>query len=294
MRGVRAGLVVAVAAVVVGTAAGCGGSSGHPLVVDGTAPATAYSGPLRVAAAQPVGGDSGGDTPAAAKAQGGAAARALECDGDVWSGGGAEPWSKGDGGGSPEQGLKAYFDIEQPDVPHYGYRVERAEPDRVLYSFDVGGRTKIAVVVAKDQPGRPGWGPESSAACDPAELPASFADTLPYEFWTGPDGRRLPVTTVNSSAGAAHCDWQQAHFLELGGAGGARTLYARDPEGVLPASMLTSRYYPDAALPAGARDTGYRRDGWSLWLTADRSTAYVRTSHGVEAWPAVRKGLGCA
>lgn len=69
----------------------------------------------------------------------------------------------------PEEGLNAYFDIYQPEEPDYGYRVERREGDRVLFSFDVRGRTKVAVVVAKDQPHRPGWGPETSASCDPSE-----------------------------------------------------------------------------------------------------------------------------
>ncbi len=62
----------------------------------------------------------------------------------------------------------------QPEQPDHGYRVERAERDRVLYSYDVDGRTKVAVVVAKDQRDRPGWGPETNASCDPAELPESL------------------------------------------------------------------------------------------------------------------------
>ncbi|MER6458536.1 hypothetical protein ABT270_38945 [Streptomyces sp900105245] len=58
--------------------------------------------------------------------------------------------------------------------PDHGYRAERREADRALYSVDVKGRTKVAVVVAKDQKDRPGWGPpETNAACDPAELPAA-------------------------------------------------------------------------------------------------------------------------
>nr|BBJ55816.1 hypothetical protein SAVMC3_84450 [Streptomyces avermitilis] len=64
-------------------------------------------------------------------------------------------WSRDDGGATPEEGLQAYFDLEQAEDPHYGYRVEREERDRVLYSFDVHGRTKVAVVVAKDQKGGP-------------------------------------------------------------------------------------------------------------------------------------------
>lgn len=175
----------------------------------------------------------------------GAAGRALECDGDIYSGGGSEPWSKGDGGATPEEGLKLHFEIEQPDLPQYGYRVERKEADRVLYSFDVDRRTKIAIIVAKDRKGRPGWGPETTATCDPAELPSSYTDKQPYRVWTDKDGRRVPVSKVSSSAGSAHCDWQEADFLEWGaGSGGGsadRKVYARDPEGVLPRACSCRR-----------------------------------------------------
>lgn len=61
--------------------------------------------------------------------------------------------------------------------------MERKEKDRVLFSYDVKGRAKVAVVVAKDQPHRPGWDPETNASCDPSELPASFTDST-YEIWT--------------------------------------------------------------------------------------------------------------
>ncbi|WP_138896048.1 hypothetical protein [Streptomyces chryseus] len=140
------------------------------------------------------------DTAEGRESGSGAAGRALECEGGIHTGGGSGSWSGSDGGATPEEGLKACFDIEQPEVPEYGYRVERQERDRVLYSFDVKGRTKIAVVVAKDRPGRPGWGPETSASCDPAELPADYTDTKDYEVRNDEQGNRVPVSKVSSSA----------------------------------------------------------------------------------------------
>jgi hypothetical protein len=62
---------------------------------------------------------------------------------------------------------------------------------------------------------------------------------------------------------------------------------------VLGSELLTAGYDRDARMPAGAHDTGYRFDDWELWLTADRATAYVRTSDGVEAWPAAKDRVGC-
>ncbi len=288
----RAGGLVAVVLAVAASAVGCGERAPSDLVTAGEPPATPYSGPLRVPHEEEE-KEIEEDSPEAVKAGSGAAGRALECGGGISSGGVSGTWSKGDGGATPEEGLKAYFDIEQPDLPEYGYRVEREEAGRVLYSFDVDGRTKIAVVVAKDQPHRPGWGPETSASCDPAEFPPSFTDSRPYDIWTDEDGSRVPVSEVSSSAGSAHCDWQKAHFLEMG-RDADRKLYARDPDGVLPPEMLASGYDGSVTMPGDARNTGYRLDDWQLWLAADASKAYVRTPKGVEAWPAVKKGMGCA
>lgn len=253
------------------TAVGCDENEDTRVVDDAaSAPATAYSGPLS---------DS--------------AERALECESKVFSKGGADRWGEGDAGASPEEGLKLYFEIEQPDVPRTGYREERREGDRVLYSLDVDGRTKVAVIVAKGGEGRPGWGPESSAQCDPAELPESYTDSGPYEIWTDERGRRVPVTEVHSGEGAEHCDWQKAHVLSTGWGKEGR-LFARDPEGVLPPGSLTARYDGSARLPGDARDTGYRYGDWELWLSdATPTKAYVRTPDGVEAWPATKEGFGC-
>ncbi|MGW3657391.1 hypothetical protein ACWD6R_17615 [Streptomyces sp. NPDC005151] len=288
----RAGGTVTVILVTALSAVACGGAASEDLVTEGSPPAAPYSGPLDVPHPNVE-----ADTPQARKTASGAAGRALECDEGIYSGGGGETWSKGDGGATPEEGLKLYFELEQSDLPQYGYRVEREETDRVLYSFDVDRRTKIAVVVAKDRKGRPGWGPETTAACDPAELPSSYTDKQPYRVWTDKDGHRVPVSKVSSSVGAAHCDWQEANFLDWGAGSGegsaGRKVYARDPNRVLPSDMLTSAYDGDVTMPAGARSTGYHLDDWELWLTDDLSRAYVRTPDGVEAWPAMKQHMGC-
>ncbi|MGM9469699.1 hypothetical protein [Streptomyces murinus] len=287
----RAGLRVMVAAAVTAVAvAGCGAGGqgtgpGPDLVVRGTPPARPYGGPLHVRT-----DEAGGSGTRALLAASGAAGRALECDGKIYDGGGSDPWSAAEGGATPEEGLARYFDMDKPEVPAYGYRVERREADRVLYSFDVGGRTKVAVVVARDQRDRPGWGPETSASCDPAELPERFTATTLWEIWTGRDGRRVPVTRLYTSPGPDHCGWGSARFLGLGD-----RIYARDPAGVLARDGFLGAPYVGRlrALPADAYDTGYRRRDERLWLTPDRATAYVRTSHGVEAWPRLKAGVNC-
>lgn len=286
VRRVATVLVLAVAAM------GCGASDDGDVVVAGTPPATPYDGPLQVPHREV-----DEDGVEAIRAESGAAGMALECDGEIYDGGGGPGgWGESDGGETPEEGLAAYFDIEQPDVPEDGYRVEREEKDRVLFSYDVDGETKVAVIVARDQKDSPGWGPETSASCDPAELPASFTDTQWYEIWTDENGRRVPIAKVHTSEGAEHCGWQTAHFLSLGGdADEDGRLYGRDPEGVLPDGMLTSAHDGDVRMPEKARDTGYRHEDRALWLVADDpSKAYVRTPDGVEVWPEVAEGHGCA
>ncbi|MFF2930193.1 hypothetical protein [Streptomyces mirabilis] len=282
----RRGIVAAVALVGL-AAAGCDDDGvREDLVVTGTPPATPYAGRLDLPFRESTDGSA-----REFEESSGAAGRALECDGPIHSGGGGDGWAERDGGSTPAEGLHAYFDMDQPELPDHGYRVERRVAGRVLFSYDVDGRTKVAVVVAKDQPHRPGWGPETNASCDPAELPASFTDNR-FEIWTGRDGRRLPTTTVSSSTGPEHCDWASVHFLALGGREDVRQ-YARDPRGVLGSHLLTAAYKGDVRMPAGAHDTGYRFHDWALWLTDDKATAYVHTNHGVEAWPATKERVAC-
>ncbi|MCD7438060.1 hypothetical protein K4B79_07430 [Streptomyces lincolnensis] len=284
----RAGVgAVAVAVLVAMAVVGCGEGIDEDMVVAGEPPAAPYGGPLYLPMKEV---DESGER--AVLTRSGAAGRALECEGEAYAGSSGEEWSRADAGESPEEGLKAYFDMEQPEVPRTGYRLEAERDGRVLYSFDVNGRTKVAVVVAEDRKGRPGWGPEASASCDPAELPASFTDSWGTEIWTDATGKRIPVTTVHSSLGPEHCDWQSARMLHLGRGRNAEQ-FVRDPEGVFERDLLTGPYDGDVRMPDDARDTGYRLDDRELWLTDDRTTAYVRTPDGVEAWPRTKDVIAC-
>ncbi|MFF9158583.1 hypothetical protein ACF1AB_40900 [Streptomyces sp. NPDC014846] len=178
-------------------------------------------------------------------------------------------------------------------MPRSGYRAERKEGDRILYSFDVEGRTKVAVVAAKNQKDRPGRGPQPSASCDPAELPPSLTNPLDYEIWTDPSGERVPVTQVSSHRGAEHCDWQSAHFPAVGSGQDARP-HVRDPEHHFQVgAQLSAPYHSDVHLPAGTHDTGYRFKHWQLWLTHPETKAYIRTADRVEARPQAKTGITC-
>ena len=121
-------------------------------------------------------------------------------------GGGAD---YGDGGletvqDTPQDALDNWIEEESAPVPHDGYRVERVDGDRVLLSYDVDGRTKVAVIVRNgitDFDDHTGWGVESWSSCDPAELGVEVAEDLGFEVWTDADGDPVPTRDVTSFPG---------------------------------------------------------------------------------------------
>ena len=100
---------------------------------------------------------------------------------------------------------------ESSQLPDDGYRVERVDGDRVLLSYDVGDRTRVAAVVRDgitDYNDDTGWGVESWSSCDPVELGADVAEDLGFELWTDAEGDPVPTSDVTSFPGPEHCDWQ--------------------------------------------------------------------------------------
>jgi hypothetical protein len=275
----------AVWAVSVVLLAGCGTSS--PLVSDPAPPGvTPYDGPMSLPLDH-------GDL-ASVRDRSGAAGQALECEHPAFDGGGAD-YAESDLyeiADDPQQALENYLDGEiWSRIPDRGYRAEREDGDRVLFSFEVAGRTKVAVIVAdgvRNYDDDHGWGVESWAACDPAELPGRVTEGLGIGVWTDARGERVPVTRVRSQPGAEHCDWQDVTFLDLDG--GERQ-FVRDTSGEFEDFTRTT-YAEGMRLPAGARDTGFSRDGQRLWLTRD--AAYLVSDDLVERWPGVREPIRCA
>jgi hypothetical protein len=272
--------------------AGCGSAS---VVVTGEPVSSPYDGPMAV----PI--DYSDD--ATVLERSGAAGRALECTGDPYNGGGADY----DDGlesvqDSPEAALENLFREEGVSwgMPTEGYRVERRDDGRVLFSYDVGELTKAAYVVSdevKDWKHHTGWGVEAWAQCDPAEFPTDFTDDLQLAVWTDASGAHVPVSKVTSWPGPEHCDWQDITFLEIGSreTQPAEEEYLRDTHGEL-ADFLNGSYDAHAALPEDATDTGWQHDGRELWLMPDKSAAYlvrVDDTTDVERWPASTDPIGC-
>ena len=253
-----------------------------------------YGGPLNV----PQDPDS-----AVLRERAGAAGLALECGTKPYegSGGGFANHGSGSAQDDAREALESFQDdVGFLGVPPDGFVVERVEGDRVLFSYDVAERTKVAYIAAdgmRDASGEVGWGVETWASCDPAEFPSAVTEELGIRVWHDQAGARVPVATVTHHPGAEHCDWQHITFLSMGYAG-ADGQYVADRNGEFAGQdLLTTTYDADVVLPSDADDTGYEYDDWHLWLAADRSAAYVVSvadPSQIERWPASRDPIACA
>ncbi len=259
-------------------------SEGAPVVISEGAPVDdPYEGPLYVRVSEPDHRDP--------LVSSGAAGMALECSGDPYSGSTGRNWGVTGGHATAAEALEAFVGDEGASLPLRGYRPERETHDRVLFSYDVGDDTRVAVIVADNitgTSGESGWSMETFAQCDPAEFPPAVTDELGIQVWTNEQGERIPITVIQSSRGPEHCDWDSATFLDLRG-----DTFVKDPQGVLPPESFSGTFDPNITLPEDAKDTGYRLDGQRLWVAADRSAAFIVTEQGVERWP-VATDFGCA
>jgi hypothetical protein len=66
-----------------------------------------------------------------------------------------------------------------------------------------------------------------------------------------------------------------------------------DPELAIP-RWLRSTYSDNATVPADAIDTGFRRNGRAVWLSAGESSAYVISDERIERWPGAAEPIYCA
>lgn len=274
--------MIAVLAVAALTACG-----NQPLVMGGSPGGVPYAGPMSV----PI--DHADE--AGVLKRSGAAGLALECDGEPYQGGAGDY----DSGlesvqDSAEAAVKNLFKEEglSSTLPDEGYRVERKDGGRVLFSYDVTKRTRIAFIASdsiEDYKHHTGWGVEAWAQCDPAEFPETVTKALGIDIWHDALGARVPVSRVQSFKGAAHCDWQDITFLLY-----EKVEYVRDPRGTFN-DILASAYDDSATLPADAIDTKLEHDGRRLWIGPDLAAYLVNLddSADVQRWPAAERPIGC-
>ena len=232
----------------------------------------------------------------------GAAVGALECDGEKAYGRGEHGYHDGLARvkNSAEAALEEYMRESGPifSTPSEGYAVEREQAGRVLFSYDVDGRTKVAMFAAdgvRDWDRDEGWGVRAWAQCDPSELPPEVTDDLNIGVWKYESGRRAPVTRILSFQGAEHCDWTDITFLLVEREKGF-DWYVRDTGGEF-SELLRTTYDNVEAIPKGATDTGLRRDDRQLWIAPDKEAAYLASlddAQNIERWPAAKQPIRCA
>jgi hypothetical protein len=264
--------------------AACGGSDPATELVDRSQSATPpYAGPLDA----------------------GAAVSALECDGTT-------PYDQGeayydDGLATVQTSAAAALSDYMREsglvviAPADGYAVERERAGRVLLSYDVGGRTKVAMVAAddvRDWNDDEGWGVREYALCDPSEFPHGVTEALEIGVWEDESGRRVPITRIHSLKGSEHCETTEITFILLGPKMAPDTdWYVSDTRGHADYSgLLRTTFSDDASLPEGATDTGWRRGGRQLWIGPENEAAYlvsIDDADDIERWPAAKQPLWC-
>ncbi len=114
-----------------------------------------------------------------------------------------------------------------------------------------------------------------------------------YRPWTDTEGCLLRIDIVAEWSGPEHCGWEKADVLIVGQPlGESHTSpddtvhFVRDPAAVFGQPDLAAAYDPDASVPDNAIDSGFRRDGVSLWhVPGDQSAVWFVSVDTAERWP---------
>jgi hypothetical protein len=143
----------------------------------------------------------------------------------------------------------------------------------------------------------------------PQPLPAAVQETV--GAWRDSEGKLVPSDrplVMNVSQGATHCGWGRLVFLVISWPLGFEVkgsamgnphirMFVRlsPPEDLSAAPYFASTFDGNATLPTGARDTGYHRHGWHLWVKDGAIDRAVWLVHGdtVERWPASKDIILC-
>lgn len=166
-------------------------------------------------------------------------------------------------------------------------------------------------------PSTPAVGPTTTS---PANLGAVICDSPPgsatdvasepdwrrygdYRAWTTADGCLVRIDVLADRPGPDHCGWQTARVIiatipigkRYSNEGNAAS-YVRDPDNVFGDPATAAAFDPNAELPPGAADTGFRQGPTELWTDpADGGSAiYLVTGRTVERWPFDPRPAVCA
>lgn len=222
----------------------------------------------------------------------GAAADFVDCEHGIWQGGGAMDFGPRGSGPDPDAALEDMIEQGTLGIPDDGFMAVGRDDDRILYVYEVGGIPKASLVIVDsskvDIDSEDLWAIEAFASCDLAEFDPSTDGSSPRDVWENADGVRVPTSVISSARGPQHCGWESATFLRFDGKS-----YVSDPAGVLSDAGLVVPFDDDAELPSDSIDTGYQREGRRVWLSSDRTVAFIVTGDSVEAWPSATDEIVC-
>lgn len=145
---------------------------------------------------------------------------------------------------------------------------------------------------------------------DPAPPPLPDPIQKAIGAWRDPSGEPLPrgqPFVMDVWQGPTHCGWGMLVFLVVTWPLGTEVpgpfmsdrrthMFVRlSTAGALPASDFATTFDGRAILPADARDAGFHRNGWHLWVddsAIDRAVWLVH-DETVERWPAAKQVVAC-
>lgn len=215
--------------------------------------------------------------------------QALQCDSKRGLNSVRDAWQQPDGHGTPDEALAEMLS-DGFVIPVRGYQELARDNDAVLYGFRDRGKVKVAIRVTSAESG--GWIPEWLADCGLSEYGRKADMRAGVWLWANRDGR-----TIQEQRGLAHCGQQSLRFLwwtEPSGKRRDERIYVRDPEGQF-RDQWQAPYLRFTRLPNDARNSGYRRDGATIWMAANRDSIYIKDGKNVQRWPRIpRDSIGCA
>jgi hypothetical protein len=217
----------------------------------------------------------------------------LDCDGAPSEMGGlAGDFPPEAGGDTPGSALASFLSTMAFTLPRSGYETLSEDADGGVYGYGVDGRTKVVIVIgtrlADMVDAR--FTIDELRSCDPTEFGPTVDMGEATTVWAHPDGG-----IIADILGPTHCDWQSMRILHLTHEGQLVAQYVRDPEGVMPPSVLLETYADGVEVPADASPSGYRHGDQELWFSESDTALYVVDSSGAaERWPKTARVIGCA
>lgn len=215
--------------------------------------------------------------------------QALECDTRRDFNSVRDAWAPPSGHETPEAALAEML-TDDFVIPVRGYHELARDADSVLYGFRRSGEVKVAIRATRSEMHH--WIPDWLADCGLSEYGRQAEMGPGVWLWANRNDR-----TIQERRGPADCGQQSVRIIWWTTPSERRRderIYVRDPEGRF-RDQWQAPYLRATTLPANARDTGYRRDGASLWMAPDRDSIYLKDGDRVQRWPRIpRNAIGCA